>query len=408
MTDYADRCWATSPGADYTPDDRSRPCRAGSRSIPTTTPSSGPGQGAGQGGQARRRQGQDADRKLDTGRRDHRPVPAVVEGLRLRPAARRRADKADHIYIPAESAGDASSGDEVAVKIVKKSQARGDERRGPDRPGRRPGLAASSSAPTSRRAASASSRSTARPSTTRSTSATPAPRGPSPATRSPSRSSAIPRPYQEGRGGHHRDPRPARRAGRRHADGHPGVQHPRRLRRRGPRRGPRAGQALQRGRRRRPPRPPRRPDRHHRPRHRPRLRRRDLPRARRAGLLDPRRPHRRRLPLRRAELGARPRGPQARHQRLPARPRHPDAAGDPLQQPGQPPGGPHAVHGERPSWSSTTTASAPEAVRPIGDPGRPSIRLRGGVRGHEGTRERTRGGRARGPRRCSRTCSSWR
>ena len=40
--------------------------------------------------------------------------------------------KIDHIYIPVESTGDASSGDEVAVKITKRSRRRGDERRRPD------------------------------------------------------------------------------------------------------------------------------------------------------------------------------------------------------------------------------------------------------------------------------------
>ena len=108
--------------------------------------------------------------------------------------------KTDQIYIPPEASGDASSGDEVAVKITKRPQAAGDEPRGPDRPDPGAGLGRSSSAPTSRRAAPASSRSTARPSTTRSTSATPAPRGPSRATRSPSRWSATRRPTSKARG----------------------------------------------------------------------------------------------------------------------------------------------------------------------------------------------------------------
>ena len=63
--------------------------------------------------------------------------------------------------------------------------------------------------------------------------------------------------------------------------------------------------------------------------------------------LDAGGPHRRRVALRSARLGARPLGPASGHERLSARSRHPHASRDPLQQPGQPPGRPHAVHRQR-------------------------------------------------------------
>ena len=94
----------------------------------------------------------------------------------------------------------------------------------------------------------------------------------------------YPTPVPRGRGGHHRDPRPARPAGRRHPLRHPRLQHPRRLRRR--RRSTRPASRPSSSTRttiERPARPPRRPDRHDRPGHRPRLRRRDLPRRATSG-----------------------------------------------------------------------------------------------------------------------------
>ena len=108
--------------------------------------------------------------------------------------------RADQIYIPPEAAGDASSGDEVVVKITKRPKRAGDERRGADRPDPGPGLGAVRGDLLRGRRRPATSRSTAPRSTPRSTWETPGPRGPSRATRSPSRSSATRPPTRKGRG----------------------------------------------------------------------------------------------------------------------------------------------------------------------------------------------------------------
>ena len=109
-------------------------------------------------------------------------------------------NKADQIFIPIDAGRDASTGDEVTVKIVKKRQGRGDStpKGGSSRSSRGP--RACSSATTSRRTARATSRSTAPPSPNPSTSATRGPRGPGRGTRSPSRSPAIRRPIAAGKG----------------------------------------------------------------------------------------------------------------------------------------------------------------------------------------------------------------
>ena len=151
----------------------------------------------------------------------------------------------------------------------------------------------------------------------------------------------YPTPVPRRRGGHHRDPRPARPAGGRHPRRHPRLQHPRRLRRRRP-----------------STRPASRPGTSPRTRSSDRLDLRDVltvtidPATARdfddaitlsrddRGLLEPGRPHRRRLALRPRRLEPRPDRPAPRDERLPARPGHPDAPGGPLEQPGEPPGGP--------------------------------------------------------------------
>ena len=80
-------------------------------------------QGDGQVGQARRRQGQDPPQGRAL-RDDHRDLPAELEGLRLRPA-RRLDRKADQVFIPVDAGRDASTGDEVLVKIVKRAKGPG-------------------------------------------------------------------------------------------------------------------------------------------------------------------------------------------------------------------------------------------------------------------------------------------
>ena len=126
------------------------------------------------------------------------------------------------------------------------------------------------------------------------------------------------------------------------------------------------------------------------------------------GPLEPGRPHRRRLALRPPRLAARPRRPDSRHERLPARPRDPDASRDPLEQPGQPPGRPHAVHRERPPGVQPRGHPDREAIRPLGDQGRPSLHLRAGAAGHEAARRcLTPASPPRSPR-CWARCSSWR
>ena len=175
------------------------------------------------------------------------------------------------------------------------------------------------------------------------------------------------------------------------------------------RRGPRPGQAVLRGRDRRPARPPRRADRHDRPGHRARLRRRDHPVPRRARLLEPRGPHRRRLALRPRRLGARPTRPGSAGRASTC----PTASSR------------CSRRSSRTAWRASRradvryTVSALHGVqrrghpdrpplRPVGDPGRPPLHLRAGVRGHEGPRRRPpRASRPRSPR-CSARCSSWR
>ena len=168
-----------------------------------------------------------------------------------------------------------------------------------------------------------------------------------------------------------------------------------------------AGQALLRGRHRRPARPARGPDRHHRPGQRPRLRRRDHPVSRRAGLLEPRRPHRRRLAFRPPRLGDRPDREDAGDERLPARPRHPDAPGGPLEQPGEPPGREGPLHRQRPARVQRRRDPDRPVLRPLGHPRRPAVHLRAGLRGDEEPRRpSTRGSRPSWSR-CSAGCSSW-
>ena len=76
-------------------------------------------QGAGQGGQARARPGQDPAEARPL-RRDHRALPPVVEGVRVRPAAHGRRRGPTRSTSRRTPAGDASSGDEVVVKITKR------------------------------------------------------------------------------------------------------------------------------------------------------------------------------------------------------------------------------------------------------------------------------------------------
>ena len=223
------------------------------------------------------------------------------------------------------------------------------------------------------------------------------------------RDGPLPDALPRGRGGHHRDPRPARTARGRHALDHPRLQHPRHLRRRRARRGPRAGHATS----------TRTEigerldlrdvaDRHDRPGHRPRLRRRDLPVARRARLLEPGGPHRRRLALRPRRLGAGPtrRGSGARASTCPTASSRCSRRSSPT-----------AWRASRRAASATPSACCMEfnaegirtvaAVRPLGDPRRPSLHLRAGAGRHEGPGRRSCRRRARGRRGCSARCSSW-
>ena len=125
--------------------------------------------------------------------------------------------KIDHIYIPVEATRDASSGDEVAVKITKRSR-----REGMNVEGRIVEVLTRASGIfvgtyTSRPATPASSRSTARRFASRSRWAIPGQGGQARRqgrTRDRALSDAVSR---RGRG-HHRDPRPARPAGGRHVD----------------------------------------------------------------------------------------------------------------------------------------------------------------------------------------------
>ena len=98
----------------------------------------------------------------------------------------------DQVYIALEAARDASTGDEVAVKITRAARGGGlnAEGRIVEVIAAPPGF---SSGHISRPGPPASSRSTARPSTIPSPWETQAPRGPGPATRSSSRSCNIPR-----------------------------------------------------------------------------------------------------------------------------------------------------------------------------------------------------------------------
>ena len=155
--------------------------------------------------------------------------------------------KTDHIYIPVEATRDASSGDEVAVKITKRSRregmnvegrivevltrASGIFRRDLFR-GRRHQLRQDRRHHVSR--ADLGGRSWRQGGQARRQGGT----------RDRPLSDALSRRG----GGHHRDPRPARAAGGRHVDDHSCLQHSRYLRRRSPRRGPRTGQAVQRSR----------------------------------------------------------------------------------------------------------------------------------------------------------------
>ncbi len=69
-------------------------------------------------------QGQDAA-PARSGRARDRAFPPLRQGLRVCPPARNSPRRSDQIYIPAEATRDASSGDEVAVKITKRPRGHG-------------------------------------------------------------------------------------------------------------------------------------------------------------------------------------------------------------------------------------------------------------------------------------------
>ena len=103
-------------------------------------------------------------------------------------------DKSEHIFIPTKHTGDASTGDEVAVKVVRRNRGPGmnDEGRIVEVVERASGVFVGTYVEEGGAGARPGRQS--RPSMTRSTSATPAPRAPGPATRSSSRWSASRRP----------------------------------------------------------------------------------------------------------------------------------------------------------------------------------------------------------------------
>ena len=216
------------------------------------------GQGAGQGGEARPGQGQDAA-QARSGGADRRRCSAARPRASGSSGRTPTADRSDQIYIPPDASGDASSGDEVAVKITKRPRRPGMNARGPDRPDPRAGLGHLRRhllRGRRRRLRQDRRHDVPRADLRR----RPRRQGGQAGRQGRPRDGPLPDALPRRRGGHHRDPRPARPAGGRYPDGHPRVQHPRHLRRGRPRRGPRAGQAVRRSRDRRAARPPRRPD----------------------------------------------------------------------------------------------------------------------------------------------------
>ena len=338
-------------------------------------------------------------------------LPALVEGLRVRPAAhvdRRRPTRSTSRPTPAATP-------RAATRWSSRSPS-GRKRPGMNPEGRIVQVLARASGAVRRhllrgRRAPATSRSTARRSTTRSTSATPAPRGPSPATRSPSRWSATRRPYLEGRGGHHRAPRPARPAGGRH---------PRRSSARSTSPTPSTTTSLDEAREQ--ARQFSEDDvgdrldlrdvahRHHRPGHRPRLRRRDHAcRATSEGYWS--------LGVHIADVShfvragsaldrsARQRGTSVY---LPDRviPMLPEVLSNSLAslQAGRTP-----LHRQRPAGVQRRGRPHRPPVRPVGDPGRPPVHLRAGDGRDEATRRAEHEGVApEVARDARRRCSSWR
>ncbi len=289
-------------------------------------------------------------------------------------------DRSEQIYIPPEAAGDASSGDEVAVKITKRSRRPGMNTRGGSSRSW-PAPRGSSSGPISRRRAPASSRSTARPSTTPIYVGDPGAKGAKPGDKVALEMVRYPTPYLEGEGviteilGQRGQPGvdtltvirafnipdtfddavldEAREQAKMFNEDEIGERLDLRER----------------------------ADRDDRPGHRARLRRRHLAVARRAGLLEPGRPHRRRLALRpdrhRAlDRSARQRGTSVY---LPDRviPMLPEILSNSLAslQAGRTRYTVSAFLEFNPEGILTV-----EAVRTVGDPGRSPLQLRAGDR----------------------------
>ncbi len=174
------------------------------------------------------------------------------------------AEQTDQVFIPVEATRDASSGDEVAVKIVKRSRRDGFNIEGKivQVLTRASGVFVGTyfeegdtgfvqiDGTTFRDPVSVGD---------------PGAKGVKPGDKVALEMVRYPTAYLERRRRLDRDPGPARAAGSRHLDGHSGVQYPRHVRGAGPRRGPRTGQVVQRNGDRRPARPERRPDRDDRP-----------------------------------------------------------------------------------------------------------------------------------------------
>ena len=141
-----------------------------------------------------------ADRRQ--GGDDHRDVPQEFQRLRLRPAdSQASGQKTDQIFIPVDAGRDASTGDEVLVKVEKKSKGAGFNPEGRIVQVVSRGRRASSSATTSRRSASGYVQ------VDGSTFSAPLygrrpgrQRGPPRRQGGRSRSPATPRPYREGEG----------------------------------------------------------------------------------------------------------------------------------------------------------------------------------------------------------------